>query len=526
MRELRQNADEGLPKLVQKTPDAPGQTIPETVVASMAFTMNQTSAVCLPLVSDCQKLIWVRSNEFDLQLGGEAELNKAFNRFPYLTQGQTAALAQRCALHPDQVKMWFMVQRLRYGISWDNKDISDVRKKIKLSRGMEELQNGMREEDEGESKKYKSEEKESVGKNLEKIRKEQRADEERMAGEKVKANKQLERKIKQEQPVKKEKDRVVDKDKGNTQRRWKRVTVSDKKGMKRKKQSEEAAAERTEEVETKSGEVEREKSTQSETTHFPRKRKKAKDKKRLLSMREWPALKSCVVPDEPLDPSPFPVPQSQTVPPLTAQLKRVDAIPPSTSDDLTTPVERGLETQLEARLQGDVHAGSTNHNGVVTDFRELEGLVAMLNIPRVGSPSVTQHRDYHAVQACRLPTGARSTKTSAQGEMLKAAFLHCQYPDNHGYDQLAMMTEIPRYELVQWFGDRRYQVKKGRPRWMTQEQHRKVVANIRYQQYLNDLLKTKPCAGGSDGDDKATRQMLLDMSESCGGEESVPAPPE
>lgn len=119
-----------------------------------------------PIVSDSNKLIWVHSKQFDLQLDGASELERAFDRFPYLTQSQTATLAQRCSLHPDQVKVWFMMQILHYGISWDHDDILDVKRKIKRQGlGNEELQ-----KDRGGNKNVKRKVKESGGKKAEEAR--------------------------------------------------------------------------------------------------------------------------------------------------------------------------------------------------------------------------------------------------------------------------------------------------------------------------------------------------------------------
>lgn len=81
-------------------------------------------------MSENHKIIWVRSDQVNIPLDKVAELDKSFSRFPYLTQRQTISLAQHCSLHPDQVKVWFMAQRLCYGISWDSKDIHEMRRKM------------------------------------------------------------------------------------------------------------------------------------------------------------------------------------------------------------------------------------------------------------------------------------------------------------------------------------------------------------------------------------------------------------
>ncbi len=484
-------------KMRQKTPDACGETptLSETNVAPVAFSLNQNSAVCLPLVSDGQKLIWVHSNQINLQMDGAAELDKAFDKFPYLTQKQTAALAQRCSLHPDQVKVWFMVQRLRYGISWDYKDIHKVRRKLKLSRGKEWLQSGTGiKEDRGEKKKWKKEVKESDGKKAEEVREDQSASEGRMMGENVRAYERLERKMEQEQPMKKEKDRKVEEveeDKKNIQKKRKRVTVADKLGKKRMKQGDEGVVERAGDAEIRSDEAEKEwqKSTQTET-------KKKKANKRLLSVQEWPSHKSFVVPDEPLDASP-----ASDVPPLTDN---------QTPNICVTPVKSGSEgkTEMEAKLEGEPkELTDVNDDPVVAE----------------GSPTSTQQRGSSVADARTPRTRIRwSKKTRSQLAMMKVAFSHCQYPDSGDYNQLATLIGVPRYVLVQWFGDMRYYVKKARPRWMNQEQHRQALANIKYQQCLNALSKAQPGEGGG----KASWKMKLERSESNGEDESVQVPPE
>ncbi|XP_042369590.1 zinc fingers and homeoboxes protein 3-like [Plectropomus leopardus] len=456
-------------------------------MALMAFSLNQNGALCLPLVSDDQRLIWVRSSEINLRLDGAAELDKAFDKFPYLTENQTAALAERCSLHPDQVKVWFMGQRLRYGISWDYEDINNVRRKFKLNWGKEELQNWMKEKDRGEVKQ-------PAGKKVEKVLEEESAPEGGMMGENEMANEQSETKPKLEQPGKKDKDKREDEDKGKTQSKRKKVTASDEMEMKRKKRRDEGDVERA-----GSEEFERKKSTGE--------RKRTEEKKKLLTIQERPAHTSVLMPDESLGGSPLLVFLSQSQD--SEQLKREDAVPTSTSGT--------LETGTEAKLEGHVHAES-NHNGAVTDFNQLEELMEMLDISLVADESlgVTQQPGSRAAEASTPPARTRlSTKTQAQLAMMKAAFSHCQYPNAEDYSRLAKIINIPRHTLVQWFGDMRYYVKKVKPRWMTEEQHSKALANVRYQQHLKALVKTKLRVASSEGAEKPAWQTLLEMSENC-----------
>ena len=228
--------DGGLPGLRQNTPGACGVT-PEIKVAPAAFNMNPNRAVVLPLLSENQTLLWGHLNQIDLQLDGVAELDKAFEGFPYLTQKQTAVLARRSSLHPDQVKVWFMVQRLRSGISWDYEDIQEVQRKFKSSRGKirgqkeeqtQKKQNRMREEvkeETSEKKEQKRGVKESGGKKAGKVT------ESSKRGGDVRAIERLERKMMQELPKNKEEDSEVEtlvEVRENTPKRRKRNAVPNK----------------------------------------------------------------------------------------------------------------------------------------------------------------------------------------------------------------------------------------------------------------------------------------------------------
>ncbi|XP_026209382.1 homeobox and leucine zipper encoding b [Anabas testudineus] len=495
---MAQIADQRLPRIKQATPDV----CRETNTAPPAFYLNQNSALCLPLVSDSQRLIWVHSNQIDIQMEGAAELDKAFDRFPYLTEKQTAALAQSCSLHPDQVKVWFMLQRLRYGISWDYNDIQEVRRKLTTQQEKEKLQDRIGDEtsnDRKEKRQY-TEVDESHGKTVEKVRKEQSRYEGKMVGENFRTNEHSERKIKQVQLVKTVKDREVNKveeDKGNTEQKRKRITVTDKTGKKRMKRVTEGAVERARDVGKRR---EQQKSVKSQTD-CTRKRITRKTNKRLMSIHKWPAAKSFVVPDEPLDASPlvFSQPPAQTldVPPLSDNVKELlescDVFPNTLNCHMmaVNGIFEGKPETTESKLQEELFVGLTNHSVVKTDIDKLKELTKVNN-PADGSSICTQQQDSHVVDPCRGHSRSRrSTKTQTQLAMLKVAFSYCQYPDSKDYDRLAVVVGIPRYLLVQWFSDMRYYIKKGRPRWMTRDQHSKALENVRYRQCLNTLTKVQ-----------------------------------
>lgn len=93
-------------------------------------SLNQTHLVCLPLVSEGLKLVWVRSEQVK-ELDAVSELVEAFNAFPYPTEQEASALARRCSVSAERVKVWFMMQRVRYGISWADDDIRQTRLKLR-----------------------------------------------------------------------------------------------------------------------------------------------------------------------------------------------------------------------------------------------------------------------------------------------------------------------------------------------------------------------------------------------------------
>ncbi|XP_026149072.1 uncharacterized protein LOC113122177 [Mastacembelus armatus] len=403
--------DGGLPEPRQKTPDA----LEETNIAPMTFSLNHNSSVCLPVVSDNRRLIWVHSNQIDLQLDVAADLDKAFSVFPYLTQKQTAALAQRWSLHPDQVKVWFMVQRLRYGISWDCEDIQEVRRRVRSSQGKEELHNRIGEElQESRSQKPKQKEfKVSGGKMGEKAGDES-ANEARMA-ENVRATECSESIMRMEQQMKKVMDRKIGvevEEVSNTHKKQKMTTLTGKIGKKKMKQMlmDEGVVKKPE-IELKNYESERERETSIQSETLSTTKKNVNTDKMLLAIHQ-----------------------------LLAEKKAVES-----------------------------------------------------------SARFTPRQDSHVVDACTLPVQTPyHTKTESQLAMMKAAFSHCQYPDRNGYNQLAVVTGIPRYMLVQWFSDMRYYIKKGKPRWMNHEQYSQALATIKYRQRLTTVAKVIPTQGASE----------------------------
>ncbi|MEQ2242423.1 hypothetical protein ILYODFUR_035718 [Ilyodon furcidens] len=151
----------------------PTQKTPDALVGSQTSpgirTPPWSGRICLPLLSENNRVLWVHVHEVNMQPDEVVdELDKAFGRFPYLTHKQTVALAQRCSLHLDQVKIWFMAQRLHYGISWDYKDISEIWNQLKSNHEDneedEEFQDRNVKDEEVKNKNQKDADKECGGK--------------------------------------------------------------------------------------------------------------------------------------------------------------------------------------------------------------------------------------------------------------------------------------------------------------------------------------------------------------------------
>lgn len=119
----------------------------EDTASSGTSGLNQTHFVCLPLVSEGLKLVWVRSEQ-TTELDAVSELVEAFNAFPYPTEQEASALARRCSLSPERVKVWFMMQRVRYGISWADDDIQQTRLKLRHLQRMSLGEEGEEDEEE------------------------------------------------------------------------------------------------------------------------------------------------------------------------------------------------------------------------------------------------------------------------------------------------------------------------------------------------------------------------------------------
>ncbi|KAM4714302.1 homeobox and leucine zipper encoding b [Anableps anableps] len=455
---MRQLADRTNIKPTRKTPSA----LKSSQTASGIRVLRWGGCICLPLLSKDKRVLWVHANEVNMQPDKVAELDKAFSRSPYLTHKQTAALAQRCSMHPDQVKVWFIAQRLRYSISWDYEDISEIWNKLKSNH-----------EDEEEDEELQDMVKDDQVKNKMKS----------LMGRKVNCR------MEQERLKEKETGRRVKGDEAATPKKRRRAVIL-KTRKKRMKRDVERITDQVEKLVVKIDTTENEGQTSSTCERADLTKEKRRAKPKRISSPVKNAHENLLVEAEvPL------VDISSVV--LQPQAQTSIAVPVTESltdlqDRNKTPVKSSLEENTEAlaSLEEALPSESARENYLVAEVDEVKELMKAENPFLTANTPTTATRQEEIISADGAVLRPRSRlKTQSQLLMLRRAFLEFQYPDAEQYSMLTRLVGIKRNHLVQWFGDRRYAVKKSKPRWMTEEQYNEILANIKYRQYKQILLK-------------------------------------
>ncbi|KAM3940260.1 homeobox and leucine zipper protein Homez isoform 1-T2 [Leptodactylus fuscus] len=96
---------------------------------SGVYPEDTPGLVCLPPISDDLQLIWTQA-ELTNELDDHPQLIHTFSYFPYPTMPEIALLCLRHGLQMEKVKTWFMVQRIRCGISWSSEEIEEARSRL------------------------------------------------------------------------------------------------------------------------------------------------------------------------------------------------------------------------------------------------------------------------------------------------------------------------------------------------------------------------------------------------------------
>ncbi|XP_073527152.1 homeobox and leucine zipper protein Homez [Phyllobates terribilis] len=102
---------------------------PTATNASGVYPEDTPGLVCLPPISDELQLIWTQA-ELTNELDDHPQLIHTFSYFPYPTMPEIALLCLRYGLQMEKVKAWFMVQRIRCGISWSSEEIEETRSRL------------------------------------------------------------------------------------------------------------------------------------------------------------------------------------------------------------------------------------------------------------------------------------------------------------------------------------------------------------------------------------------------------------
>ncbi|XP_020567354.1 homeobox and leucine zipper protein Homez [Oryzias latipes] len=477
---MRQLSNRIVPRAPERTPVEIGET--PTLSSSgenapLTHRTNLSRPLCLPLVAETKKVIWVTSDQVELQEKDQPELEKAFDCFPYLTAEQTVTLAQRCSLHPDQVKVWFMAKRLEYGISWDYEDIREVYGKISARHGddgNEELQN-----------------REKIGRNEDSIKnqgkgkatdstKEQNVEDRSGRLGPNGTCEEMKQNPEQAQPLRNEKKGKL---KENKTKIRKKKSVVDRK---KKKQTIEGTAEKTtpQMFKSNTGESTLQDSVLDGTIQT---KKLNRTRERPEKDRKKPANKSPPLLDDPLGATSRPSLQFQTE--LFNVFTQTDNTDPlETSDTLYPAMTNPANSSFDESKDGKTELKEEIENDIlVTDIGKLKELIKGSNSPVSDDQTTFPRQQRDKVPHPSQTVGRR--KTCIQLSTLKKAFSNCQYPTSELYYHLTKETGLSRSSLVQWFGDMRYYVKKQKPSWMNDEQHKQVLGNIKYRQYINIITK-------------------------------------
>ncbi|KAG8455410.1 hypothetical protein GDO86_001555 [Hymenochirus boettgeri] len=101
---------------------------PTTTKDPLMCSDSSTGLVCLPPISDDLELIWTEAELTELD--DHPQLVHTFSYFPYPSMPEIALLCLRYGLQMEKVKIWFMAQRIRCGISWSSEEIEETRSRL------------------------------------------------------------------------------------------------------------------------------------------------------------------------------------------------------------------------------------------------------------------------------------------------------------------------------------------------------------------------------------------------------------
>ncbi|XP_055794311.1 homeobox and leucine zipper protein Homez-like [Salvelinus fontinalis] len=519
-------------------------------LAPAPFDLNQNHVVCLPLVSEHLKLLWASSDQTQ-ELDGVAYLIEAFNVFPYPTLGEMASLAQSCSLHLDQVRVWFMVQRLRYGISWDAEEICMARCKICGP-------NQAKDKKEKEEKVLPPLSKEGDGRN-------------RSEHSPVSTSNQLSSlSFESSSPVPRKRRKrhpVVAPNNSNLQHPSPPVPLCLVAPPTTTGQTLEAPDNAHETVKPQRhcqdfhSELWRSFGCNTNPPKEELQRLQALTRLHMKYIRKWFCNRRFLLHHRvKADPESEENGQSQPNDLLSSQtqlIQRLTQPPPPTDSRVRPSPTRKRVCQVDdvdflsrSRNGNHVHGNPANTTHQIrSNVKGKEKEPAEVQKKKTGTADkeetaragvkrweknikaelkeernavgITKFIDDDGKEQVIKMGPWPKNKTIAQLELLRHFFLTCQWPNKGDYTQLQQQTCLSRKALTQWFGDTRYYVKKGMERWMSGEEHRKVLAQIRekQRQRQRDWLMTEETGPSGSSSVPSLRTVTHSANGEAGSEE-------
>ncbi|CAL8384519.1 unnamed protein product [Arctogadus glacialis] len=480
-----------------------GSPLP-SLTQAQAFSLNKNSTLCLPVFSADNKLLWVHSNSIAQEVAHAADtLDGAFDVFPYPKREEMAKLARRCSLHVDHVRVWFMFQRLHYGISWDYADICAVRRRLlgpgrrrsakaAVVVGGEDDPQAVREQ--GEEKEEAEEEEEAAREDVLEEAGERGSSEEsglcvKMGVRGVATEKGEEGRGGGSGETGESTASPTPPPVSSVRRPYGRPRRLLGPGRRRPARATKAAVVVVgeddpqavrEQGEKKEEEAEKEEEEEEEAAARERPYGRHRKKKKKTPFDLLPKVQVSEIP-------------------LASKGHRG---PPGAGEN-----HAGRKADSTATVSGD----DDGVDGVAPGNGSAHGNTSALG-------------DLGTSKAKASPPDAKPKNKTKTKEQLRRAFLACQYPNPCDYDWLSEWTGLQRTQLIQWFGDTRYDMKNTKPRWITPGDQQRVLARMRQRQRMKHLSTGEAGAGREAASDPGAGTWRLKLEERSAIPIPAPAP--
>ncbi|KAG9273815.1 homeobox and leucine zipper protein Homez [Astyanax mexicanus] len=486
--------------------------------SSVSFSTNSNSVVCLPLVSEGLKLVWTQSDQTK-ELDTIPELVQAFNVFPYPTSQEVGALAQVCGLPLDKVKVWFMVQRIKYGISWASEDIEETRCKLATPSELGHEEKKKRRKSGCDDLKEIEENYDGVDSVPSSPRKKQKKNPPELATYLTSPLSPQKNSV-NSCPVDMPAAATPSAASSSSSALESTLRSPQKHGRYKKSKAQIAALRKSFLLENWPSEAELQRLQQETNLTRNEIRKWFSDSRyQLRTGRAIPGLIAPVSHEE-LEP-----PQLQPLSLVTEKQKSsVTVKGGARSKKAQKNLSRSsqffqafLSNTLEAFGEGDAEHSETevakedDDDDIPNDDEEVESeheseapeTEALSEAQSVSTSSSRKPKSSQSTVSKSLKksphaskaVGGRVRKTKEQLDILKEYFLRSPWPKGDDLTQLGELTTLPRADITQWFGDTRYAVKNGQLRWVSGNVRDHILSEIGAQQNSSGGAESSGASG-------------------------------